>query len=89
MFDVVAAREAWNEMIPQCQADKLVFLDESGVNTDLSRRYGRAIGGARSVDKTPLNTPAARQKKLCKSRQATIKGTGANRGSARAGHRLS
>jgi len=58
VFDVVAAREAWSEMITQCEADKLVFLDESGVNTDLSRRYGRAIGGERSVDKTPLNTPA-------------------------------
>ena len=58
MFDVEAAREAWREMITQCEADKLVFLDESGVNIDLSRRYGRAIGGERSVDKTPLNTPA-------------------------------
>ncbi len=48
----MAAREAWSEMITQCEADKLVFLDESGVNMDLSRRYGRA------VDKTPLNTPA-------------------------------
>ncbi len=58
VFDVAAAREAWSEMITQCEADKLVFLDESGINTDLSRRYGRAIGGERSVDKTPLNTPA-------------------------------
>ncbi len=58
VFDVMAAREAWSEMITQCEADKLVFLDESGVNTDLSRCYGRAIGGERSVDKTPLNTPA-------------------------------
>ena len=57
MFDVKAAREAWTEMLKQCEADKLVFLDESGVNTDLSRRYGRAIGGERSVDKVPLNTP--------------------------------
>ncbi len=31
---------------------------ESGVNTDLNRRYGRAIGGDQSVGKTPLNTPA-------------------------------
>ena len=52
-----AAREAWSEMLKQCAADKLVFLDESGVNTDLSRSYGRAIGGERSVDKVPLNTP--------------------------------
>ena len=58
MFDVVAAREAWSEMIAQCEADKLVFLDESGVNTNLGRRYGRAIGGEQSVDKTPLNAPA-------------------------------
>ena len=58
MFNVVAAGEAWSEMIAQCEADKLVFPDESGVNTDLSLCYGRAIGGERSVDKTPLNTPA-------------------------------
>ena len=51
MFDVVAAREAWSEMITQCEADKLVFLDESGVNTDLSRCYGRAIGGEESPEK--------------------------------------
>ena len=43
--------------LKQSEADKLVFLDKSGVNTDLSRRYGRAIGGERSVDKVPLNTP--------------------------------
>ena len=57
VFDVKAAREAWSETLEQCQADRLVFLDESGVNTDMSRRYGRAIGGERSVDKVPLNTP--------------------------------
>ena len=55
MFDVVAAREAWKEMITQCEADKLVFLDESGVNTDLSRRYGRAIGGERDCPKNCVN----------------------------------
>ena len=36
---------------------KLVFLDESGVNINLTRRYGRSQGGCRVVDKTPLNTP--------------------------------
>ena len=35
----------------------LVFLDESSVNTDLTRIYGRAVGGNRCVDNTPLNTP--------------------------------
>ena len=36
---------------------KLVFLDESGVNTDMTRRYARAVGGNRSVDSAPLNKP--------------------------------
>ena len=45
-------------MIAQGEADRLVLLDESGVNTELDRRYGKGIGGERSVDKTPLNTPA-------------------------------
>ena len=36
---------------------RLVFLDESGVNTNLSRRYGRAFGGERVTDSVPLNKP--------------------------------
>ncbi len=38
-------------------AGQLVFLDESGVNIDMSRIYGRAKGGERTVDKIPLSTP--------------------------------
>lgn len=34
-----------------------MFLDESGVNTNLVRRYGRAPGKQRVVDSAPLNTP--------------------------------
>lgn len=37
----------------------LVFLDESGVNTNLTRRYGRAKGKERVKDSAPLNTPKA------------------------------
>ncbi len=37
--------------------DRLVFLDESGINTDLTRLYGRAPSSQRVVDHTPLNTP--------------------------------
>lgn len=37
--------------------EHLVFLDESGVNTNLTRRYGRAPSSQRVVDHTPLNTP--------------------------------
>ena len=38
--------------------EKLVYLDESDVNTDMTRIYGRAMGGARSVDNAPINTPS-------------------------------
>ena len=35
----------------------LVFLDESGVNINMTRHYARAWKNRRAVDKTPLNTP--------------------------------
>ncbi len=38
-------------------ADKLVFLDESGVNIDMIRRYGRAKNKERVHDYAPKNTP--------------------------------
>ena len=38
-------------------AEYLVFLDESGVNTDLTRLYGRAPSSQRAADHAPLNTP--------------------------------
>lgn len=38
-------------------AEHLVFLDESGVNTDLTRLYGRALSSQRVTDHAPLNTP--------------------------------
>lgn len=34
-----------------------MFLDESGINTDMTRLYGRALSKERAVDNTPLNTP--------------------------------
>ena len=33
------------------------LLDESGINTDFTRLYGRGKGKSRVWDKTPLNTP--------------------------------
>ena len=50
-------RKNRTENISDYDKEKLVFLDESGVNTNMTRIYGRALGGARSVDKAPLNTP--------------------------------
>lgn len=55
--DVRDKRKNWTENISDYDKEKLVFLDESGVNTNMTRIYGRALGGARSVDKVPLNTP--------------------------------
>lgn len=37
--------------------DKLVFLDESGVNIDMVRRYGRAKNKERVHDYAPKKTP--------------------------------
>lgn len=52
-----AKREEWVKRIDEYDANRLVFLDESGVNIDMSRRYGRAVGGERTIDQVPLNTP--------------------------------
>lgn len=45
--------------MPECDINNLVFLDESGVNTDMTRPYARALGGERAVDSTPVNTPSS------------------------------
>lgn len=55
--DVDVKRKTWTENLPKYDKDKFVFLDESGINTNLTRIYGRADGGNRCVDRTPLNTP--------------------------------
>lgn len=55
--DVQAKRKRWSEEISQIDAKRLVFLDESGINIDMTRRYGRSKGKQRIVDSTPLNTP--------------------------------
>lgn len=55
--DVAQKRNEWLDNLDKYAANKLVFLDESGVNIDMTRRYGRAIRKARVVDKSPENTP--------------------------------
>lgn len=55
--DVQAKRKRWVEEIAQIDTRRLVFLDESGINIDMTRRYGRSKGKQRVVDSTPLNTP--------------------------------
>ncbi len=36
-------------------ATRYVFIDESGVNTNMSRRYARSLQGSRAHDAIPLN----------------------------------
>ncbi|MBR6013186.1 MAG: transposase, partial [Selenomonadaceae bacterium] len=50
-------REEWIKFIQSVNPEKLVFLDESGVNTDFTRNYGRSIGKSRIVANIPRNTP--------------------------------
>ena len=50
-------RAEWEELMKEIPKEKLVFLDESGVNTNLVRRYGRSVGKTRVVDSAPFSTP--------------------------------
>ena len=56
-FDVQEKRREWKETITPEMVEHRVFLDESGVTTDLTRLYGRAPSSQRAVDHAPLNTP--------------------------------
>ena len=57
MPDVAQKRNEWLNNLREYDVNKLVFLDESGVNIDMTRHYGRAAGKTRAVDKKPENTP--------------------------------
>ena len=46
-------REIWAECVPGVDVEKLVFLDESGVNTAMFRLYGRCPRGERLVAAAP------------------------------------
>ena len=50
-------REQWGGFAAEQERGKLVFLDESGINTDMTRRYGRAVGKTRVTDHVPCSTP--------------------------------
>jgi transposase len=46
-------RTAWREQTAGIAGGRFVFLDESGVTTDMTRRYGRAERGQRVREATP------------------------------------
>jgi transposase len=51
---VQAARRAWSEAAPGWEVEKLVFVDETGASTNMTRRYGRAPKGRRCIASAPL-----------------------------------
>ena len=48
-----AAREAFTETLASIEPERLVFLDESGANTNMTPRRGRALRGERVVGHAP------------------------------------
>jgi transposase len=50
---VAAARRHWHAALPLHDARQYVFVDETGVTTDLLRRYARSPRGTRSGDHAP------------------------------------
>jgi transposase len=51
--DVKAQREAWRDKAAEVNLCRLVFLDESGAKTNMTRLYGRSFDGGRLVDSAP------------------------------------
>ena len=49
----MAQRQAWREQTAEFDLSHLVFVDETGAKTNMTRRYGRAPGGQRVVDSAP------------------------------------
>jgi len=51
--DIAAARELWQSQSAQWPAQRLIFLDETGLNTKMTRLYGRATRGRRCLGRAP------------------------------------
>jgi transposase len=51
--DVAEARARWRAELAGIDPRRLVFLDETGIDTRLTRAYGRAPRGQRAVGKVP------------------------------------
>ena len=46
------------ENIAGAKPEHQIYLDESGINTNLTRHYAHAVHGKRAIDAAPINTPA-------------------------------
>lgn len=50
---MVAKREAFQAEIHQVPPEDLVFVDETGITTNMVRRFARALGGSRAIGRAP------------------------------------
>ena len=48
-------RRIWHRIVSNLDPRRLVFVDESGANITLARRYGRSPRGERSPGRAPRN----------------------------------
>ena len=53
LLRVQAERAKWPSSVADIEAKNLIFVDESGITTEMTRRYGRVEGGQRLNDSTP------------------------------------
>jgi transposase len=51
--DIAKSRDEWRKFQKAVDARRLVFLDESALKTNMTRRYGRARNGNRCLDSAP------------------------------------
>jgi len=51
--DIIQSRNEWKEFQHTVESSRLVFLDESGLKTNMTRLYGRALQGSRCHDSAP------------------------------------
>lgn len=53
-------RKTWIENIVGAKPEHQIYLDESGINTNLTRHYAHVVlvYGKRAIDATQINTPA-------------------------------
>jgi transposase len=51
--EVKKQRKAWEKKLRKIDPNRLVFLDESGAKTNMTRQYGRTLQGKRLFDAVP------------------------------------
>ena len=56
--DVQIKRKTWIENIAGAKPEHQIYLDEIGINTNLTRHSAHAVHGKRAIDAAPINAPA-------------------------------